>query len=266
MVDNQFSWAQRPEQRLELATQYGLMLTTAGRIVFNSEVNRDYFIEKGLVAPADPRVHLIPNWYRLPAGVQQASTRPVGRARRPVIVYSGNMNDRVDWTAMDELAEQIPEADLMLVGSAARAGEELSRLLMHRNVSYAGACDERDTLHVLRGADVAVMPHVTNDVSSFMNPLKLKMYAAVGLPTIALPTPGLAPDGGLLRVATRQQFVETVRKVLAESADDAAGGPDGDGGTTRTCDPTEDASTDERRYLDLVAEVLAGGRSRQVRT
>jgi glycosyltransferase involved in cell wall biosynthesis len=247
VVDNQFAWATSAERRRDMAWQYSVMVRSCDALVFNSEANRDFFTSSGIVAD-ELGGHVIPNWYQLP---RLSSRPPVTTSARRSLVYSGNMNDRVDWKLLGRVCDEIPEARLVLIGTASRSLAELNDLLRRPNVVYLGALNERDCISALCTAQAAVVPHVVNDVSSYMNPLKLRMYEALRLPAVTSQLPGVGQDHSLLVQTTPDLFVDTVRQVLAHDP------PRGQAVTT-SC---QELAPEARTYLDLLGamEPAAGG-------
>jgi glycosyltransferase involved in cell wall biosynthesis len=259
MVDNQFFWSSSRERRQGFAWQYSVLLRSADRVVFNSPANLGFFTEERMLEPGDPRLTVVPNWYLPPAGCGSwpGPRRPGGAAEsasprhRPTMVYTGNMNDRIDWQLLFDLVTHIPDAQLVLVGGAARAGAELETLMALPNVSYLGPLSESDSLRVLAEADVAVVPHLADDVAVYMNPLKLSMYAALGLPAIVTDVPGVGVPHDLLVISTREKFVEEVERLLSER--ESAPAP---------AAPGVDIPTEARRYVDVLDELARLRRSR----
>lgn len=208
VVDNHFAWSNgNSERELTLAKHYAELFYDAAAIVFNSASNREYFETLG-VLPSDSLVETIPNWY-------YSSSSPEGSERSGEdmlsVVYSGNMNDRVDWGTMAALVESRDDVRLHLVGAAERAADEFFGLLLHDRVQYHGPLSENATRAVLAEADVAVMPHVRNLVSDFMNPLKVHMYRSCDVPVVATDVLGVAEGDEGIRVARDQaEFLQLV--------------------------------------------------------
>ena len=82
-----------------------------------------------------------------------------------------------------ELARQ-GNVRLHLAGTAQRTLPEFFSLLEEEHVIYHGVTNERETLALLQNMDAAIVPHVQDDVSRYMDPMKMQMYAAVGLPVL----------------------------------------------------------------------------------
>ena len=178
VVDNQLAWASK-NSRLNVIQQYFTLTRMSDRVVFNSTPNFEYFKENGFVLPGDDKASVIPNWYLMPKGAAGRSAQTMSAQKDTFdIFYSGNMNDRIDWSLTGDIAGLSENIRLHLVGEAGRSQEELVKLLEHQNVIYHGVMSEHMTLHLLGQADLTVMPHVVDKVSAYMNPLKVHMYAA----------------------------------------------------------------------------------------
>ena len=131
-------------------------------------------------------------------------------------MYSGNMNDRVDWGLLLRVAALPGQPRIHLVGTAARTQlQTLRRVMTHDQVVYHGPRNELETLDLLSQADVAIMPHKVDEFSTFMNPLKLSMYEALGLPVVSTDVPGVTAVEGMVHVVgERKPFVRTVAALL----------------------------------------------------
>ena len=180
VVDNQLGWAGTDERRCFVNEQYFRLMQSHAHIVFNAERNRDYFAKRGFLG-AGSSVHVIPNWYSFPDGATSAWKPYSDSVLR--VFYSGNMNDRIDWPLLHDLARQ-PNVRLHLAGTVARALPEFTELAALGNVVYHGVTSEKETLALLCTMDVALIPHTQDAISEYMDPMKLKMYAAVGIPVI----------------------------------------------------------------------------------
>ena len=156
VVDNQFSWTTPTMPRTgRRPGSTAVVVKGATNVVFNSEANRRFFVDEGILEADDPRVSVVPNWYPPPSG---PACRPaVGDgSSAPRLVYTGNMNDRIDWGLLTELSERMPNSRILLIGGASRAGFDFDRVISLSNVAYLGPLDEAETLRVLNEADVAV--------------------------------------------------------------------------------------------------------------
>lgn len=239
VVDNQISWATAEDQRCRVLEQYYSLLAHAPSVVFNAEANKHFFTISQ-IRNAEATAPCIPNWYTLPDGFVYR--------RRPLqdnlvhLWYSGNMNDRLDWELLHRLA-QLPRLRLHLAGTASRRSDELDALLAYRSVIYHGVTSERETLALLQSMDAAIVPHLVDRVSRYMDPLKIRMYAAVGLPTLCPPHLGMGVDT-VIHYRSREHCVQLVGSLADQSKD-----------TTGTGHVPTAVDSNESAYLDLLTNV-----------
>lgn len=211
VVDNQFSWGtDKSEGKKRL--QYYSLFESASRVIFNSEENKNFFEAEGLL-PRENSSRVICNWYALPASIASTADR---RGSLKNILYSGNMKDRIDWELLQKVAQLNPSYVVHLVGTADVAKPEFSSLLGNPNVVFHGPLQERQTLSLLETIDVAIMPHKADDVSKFMNPLKVQMYAAMGVPAVSMDVPGIMPSDLLTVAAHHDEFLKHVERLLED--------------------------------------------------
>jgi glycosyltransferase involved in cell wall biosynthesis len=124
---------------------------------------------------------------------------------RPLLVYAGRLDHRIDIEWLRTLALQYPSATIALLGSV----EDPARfepLRSLRNVRFTGMLPRAAVTGVLRSADAGLLPHLRTPLTSAMSPLKLYEYLAAGLPVAATDLPPvrqvphphvvLVPDGG----------------------------------------------------------------------
>ncbi len=211
VVDNQFAWA-GAATRMTYGGQYMSLLSLADQIVFNSQENLAFLQDCGFLDPdraKDQGQSLIANWYSNGTGPSDRSD-PGGKRN---LIYSGNMNDRVDWGLMRDISNLSPDVTLHLVGAGARVGGQLQELLDRDNIVYWGPLPEQQVSQLMLGATAGLMPHVKDDVSTYMNPLKVQMYRAHGLPVVSTDVPGIDPSEVTL-CDTRDSFLAAVRQLL----------------------------------------------------
>lgn len=211
VVDNQFYWGGSSQQS-ERITQYYMLLRSSETIVFNSEMNKDFFVENKVVRN-DTDCKVIPNWYELPSGYELKDQRSKSSTSRNVI-YSGNMNDRIDWALLDRIADLSENITLHIVGTATRSIDSLVKLLEKSNVVYHGPLSEKDTLRLTQNMDLAIMPHTYDDTSAYMNPLKLKMYQTIGIPAVSTDVPGIEESKLVKICKNHHEFLGALQSML----------------------------------------------------
>ena len=186
-VDNQVVWSQ--DNPTPVLQQYANLCLFAKKVIFNSSANRKFFIKNSYCTTK--KSALIENWYKLPTDFQ--ARNKISGPSEFNIVYSGNMNDRINWELIKKLHDATDNnINIHLIGSADIAIDNINRLIeCSERFVFHGPMRENDLLSFLQTCDLAIMPHIHDSCSTFMNPLKLHMYAALGLHCVTTFVPGI---------------------------------------------------------------------------
>lgn len=211
VVDNQLSWAKAPHTVSLYTYQYFCLIRSADKVIFNSSVARQAFSDRGLLADQSSSM-LVPNWYELPSG--GGGKKKAMQRKGFNVLYSGNMNDRIDWGLLLKVADISNEICLHLIGTGRIEDLGFSDLLERPNVVYHGPRTERDVLEIIGSMDVAIVPHLYDEVSAYMNPIKVHMYAACGLPVVSVRVPGIRPAEGLQIVNSDAEFIKCIQDLM----------------------------------------------------
>jgi glycosyltransferase involved in cell wall biosynthesis len=178
---------------------------------------------KGAVRP----VHLIPNGvdlgrYRTP--YKRPDALPAGRTA----VYVGTVHtDRVDVELCATVARTLRRDKLgsvVLVGPAPLPAAQ-RQLLDEAGVVLLGARSYWEVPAFLQHADVLLVPHVVDDFTESLDPIKLYEYQAVGKPVVSTPVSGFREHAGrLITVVGGAEFpgavVDRLTGPALASADD----------------------------------------------
>jgi teichuronic acid biosynthesis glycosyltransferase TuaH len=194
-------WSVHPAYRRWWAAyreSYELMRARGRRVAAVSGVLRDR------LAPTAPSA-VVPN------GVEPAEwldtlepSGPLSAPRRPLLVYAGTLDARLDVTWLLQTARSQREATLTLVGPVTDAGH-VQPLREESNIAINPPLARDELVKLVRSADVGLIPHVRSPLTEAMSPLKLYEYLAGGLPVVASdlqPMRGvdsrvvLVPEGG----------------------------------------------------------------------
>jgi teichuronic acid biosynthesis glycosyltransferase TuaH len=140
----------------------------------------------------------------------------VARGARPLFVYVGALDSRIDIDWLRALAVAEPAATIALVGPLVEPGH-LAPLRALPNVQFHPPVPRQDLAAVVGSADVGLLPHISSRLTQAMSPLKLLEYLAAGLPVAATDLPpvrafghprvALAPAGG--------DYIDCVRRAQA---------------------------------------------------
>jgi teichuronic acid biosynthesis glycosyltransferase TuaH len=118
------------------------------------------------------------------SGPAPAAPPWAAQAARPLLVYVGSLDSRLDVGALLALARELPAAEIALVGPLLD-GEHLAPLRDAPNVSVHPPIGRDQVRGLIRSADVGLIPHVSSPLTRAMSPLKLYEYLAGGLPVVA---------------------------------------------------------------------------------
>jgi glycosyltransferase involved in cell wall biosynthesis len=108
----------------------------------------------------------------------------ISKIKRPVIGYFGNIERRIDFDLIKEVAEKNPEKSFVFAGPV--SPEFIPEWFYNTpNIHTPGRFDYEQFPSVLKGFDVALIPFKKDPVSSTIFPLKLFEYLGAGKPVIA---------------------------------------------------------------------------------
>jgi glycosyltransferase involved in cell wall biosynthesis len=107
---------------------------------------------------------------------------------RPLLLYTGSLDSRLDVPALLQIARQLPEATIVLVGPLL-APDHLAPLRAAPNVEIRPPLERPALIELVRAADVGLLVHRELPLTRAMSPLKLYEYLAAGLPVVATDLP-----------------------------------------------------------------------------
>ena len=160
-------------------------------------------------------VHVVPNACDppddTPLGPRPALLHGISS---PVLAYVGNLSSRLDVDLLGALSARHPEWQFAFVGSTHLGGDVL-RLEGRPNVHFLGVRPYAEAHELLRHVDVALIPHLDDEMTRSMNPLKAFVYASAGVPIVATPIANLPDlDGELIVAAGVEGFEAAIAEHL----------------------------------------------------
>lgn len=245
IIDDQRAMALDPRAKQRLDQLYMETLSRVDFVIANCEsakVGFESYRKDITVIPnaAESRVN----------GHRPVSTRKeLAALGRTIIGYVGNLRDRIDVELLEKLSETRPQWTIVLIGSAHGQPEAL-KLRSRANVHFLGVKRSQDALNYIKCFDVAIMPHMDNEISQAMNPLKLYVYASAGVPIVTTNVANISDVSRFARVAkSHDDFIEQVDNILLSRT------------RTRDVSPTPVDLTWESRIEDVLS-VLNGAYAR----
>ena len=174
---------------------------------------------------------------------------------RPLIGYIGTLEDRVDWSLMNRVAERFPTGSLVVVGRpAVRARKtwyaDYLRCLARPNVHALGWRTQEAIVTYNRAFDVCLIPYRTDHpFNRVCSPTKIMDYMGTGRPIVSTALPECLLYEALFDVAKDDaSFLDAIASILDSGSDDGRAGVRLDWARANTCRKVAD------RLLDLLTE------------
>jgi glycosyltransferase involved in cell wall biosynthesis len=134
-------------------------------------------------------------------------------AQRPLIVFWGVTDRRMEVSFVTRLASDLPRGTIVLAGPQ---GEYDPGLRKAARVLHLGPLPYEMLPQLAREAAVLIMPYADIAVTQAMQPLKLKEYLATGKPVVVRDLPATREWSDCLDLAaTPESFSDAVRRRLA---------------------------------------------------
>ena len=211
--DDERSWAAPGTPAFTQVTHnYEEILGASDLVVTHSEALRERLSWFG----ADAAV--VPNAMELLPDRPARRPRELRHLKGPIIGYSGTLSYRIDLELLDRIARERPDHQLVIIGSA-HGPEEILALDQHPNVHFLGVRTYPDVTRYIRCFDVAIIPHLDDEMSRGMNPLKAYLYASCGIPAVStqIANLDLAQLDGAIRIThTHDQFLDAIDQVIQQ--------------------------------------------------
>jgi glycosyltransferase involved in cell wall biosynthesis len=116
----------------------------------------------------------------------------------PRVGFFGLIHEWVDTELIGQLADALPFS-FVLIGSAKG---DVSALERRKNVFILGRRNYAVLPDYCRGFQAAIVPFRVNDLTASVNPIKLREYAAAGLPVVSTALPEVLKCANIARAVT----------------------------------------------------------------
>lgn len=137
----------------------------------------------------------------------------------PRVGFFGLIHDWVDLELLGTLADRLPYS-FVLIGAS---NQDLRPLLARHNVHHLGRKPYAELPDYCRGFAAAIVPFKLSELTVSVNPIKLREYAAAGLPVVASDLPEIRRCADIARCAAGvADWVEALEAAVALGAGPAA--------------------------------------------
>jgi glycosyltransferase involved in cell wall biosynthesis len=131
---------------------------------------------------------------------------------RPIFGYFGVIDERLDYALLAQIAQQISDASLVMVGPLAKV--EQDSLPNFPNIHWLGQRPYTDLPALVKAFDVCLMPFALNEATQYINPTKTLEYMAAGKPVVSTAVPDVLHHfTPIVDVAlTAEEFIAAIQR------------------------------------------------------
>jgi glycosyltransferase involved in cell wall biosynthesis len=163
----------------------------------------------------DRNVELVPNAVDSDR-FDRSYPRPRDLPPSPVAIYVGSLHEsRLDVRLIVDVAQALPSLRLLLIGPDSLRSSTRRYLGLQANVTLLGTRPYTAIPAYLQHADVILIPHLLNEFTQSLDPIKAYESVASGTPTVSTPVAGLVGLAPFVSVASRAAFPKAVEKALS---------------------------------------------------
>ncbi len=190
-------------------------------------IEQDYIKKAdGVITTSDAlyesKYHLHPNTFVVKNGVDlslfnQVVNQPRRQKDRPLIGYTGSIDERFDIECTRYLIQHMPDADFLLVGRTPNE-EAKEQLECYPNVTFVGSRKPEEVPGFLVDVDVCIIPYIKNAMTRGVYPLKINEYLAAGKPVVMTDFAHISDLDCVVNIAeNKEHFLKLVRSNLHSS-------------------------------------------------
>lgn len=121
-------------------------------------------------------------------------------------IYTGNMNGRLDWDLLMRLASVRKDIEFILYGECRLDVEWL--VGQCSNVSYKGIGEPEKIQELIDSNTIALVPHLENKKTEYMNPIKYYEYRRMGVPVVTTCKWNIPKDDHIYYARTVDEVIE----------------------------------------------------------
>jgi glycosyltransferase involved in cell wall biosynthesis len=146
--------------------------------------------------------------------------RELAALHKPVVGYYGVIDERIDYDLLREIARELPEAELVMVGPVVKV--DPAELPRAENIHWLGQRQYSELPAHVKGFDVCLMPFALNEATEYINPTKTLEYMAAGKPIVSTAISDVVHNfTPVVAVAhSAPEFVAAVREAIESPNDE----------------------------------------------
>ncbi|MDB8558256.1 glycosyltransferase [Turicibacter sanguinis] len=164
-----------------------------------------------------------------------------------IIGYIGKIQDRIDFNLVEMCLKQYPKYNFEFYGPILSCHQRIKQLSEnYNNIQFKGDIHYDKLPEIMKKIDITIIPHICNEFTESMNPLKLYEYLAAGKPVVTTSIAGVDPFLDYIFISkSNSDFVDNIHncvKLYSENKD--------------FCIRMQDAITDEYTWNTRAEEMI----------
>jgi len=187
------------------------IITQSANIIF--VVSKMLYKSKKIV---NHNVYLMPNGvdmnYFTNSKGNSNNSMELASMQHPIIGYVGIISDRINFDILEYIAVNKTEWSIAIIGPIEKVVfDKVNSLKDHSNIFFLGEKPHLELPYYLNEMDVCIIPHLSNEKTMNMDPIKLHEYLAIGKPVISTPIGGVERFTDVVEVAeTKAVFLNCI--------------------------------------------------------
>lgn len=210
-VDNWLTHAsyQTPSLQTRLRSGYATIEKHADTIFTVAESLHALF-------PSRSDVHWMPNGVDVQNFSAARDVRKKNPPKENIVGYLGIIETRIDVQLLFDIAQKKPDIQFVFAGPVfPNARAHIAPLKKLPNVRFLGRFRSSEVSELLAGWSAGIIPHIANDFTKSMNPMKYYEYLAAGLPVVSTPVAGVAATTGVAVARTTDEWIAALDDIFA---------------------------------------------------
>ena len=127
------------------------------------------------------------------------------------------MQDRIDWALLEAVAEATTDCSIVLAGEIPPRSPALHLAARFPHLELRGVVPYEEARELMVSLDVAIVPHLLNEQTDRMDPLKIYNFVAAGTPVVTTaPTASPLPEDAVTVAPNQADFVSALLGRLAD--------------------------------------------------
>ena len=132
------------------------------------------------------------------------------------IGYVGKIQDRIDFKLVEQCLQKYRKCNFVFLGPVLSCHCNVKYLSeKYNNISFVGDVHYNDLPKKMKEIDIAIIPHLINEFTNSMNPLKLYEYLAAGKQVVTTPVAGTENLSDYVYISNNSnEFIDNIKKAI----------------------------------------------------